>query len=265
MLTAVAGAAVFAWYLASGGPQLNGDRALGGIAVGTGLGWLLHLPLHELAHAVTCKRFGREVHRAGIGWYLFLPVTFVDTSDIWLAPRRARVAASLAGPYTNFLLSGIASLLLLSAADAGVRAALFHFGVFGYVLGLANLNPLIELDGYYVLMDLLGIPNLRAKALAFLGALLWRGRATTREPRLARLYAAYGALAVIYTGVVALSVLGVYSAYVRRIVSLALPDQAAAHLGWVIAALMSGMVLSTAWRSLRRGALRQPRVGSAAT
>src|SRR5207237_9439332 len=54
--------------------------------------------LHELGHALTTKAYGRDVAAAGIGWYWFGPVAYVATSDMWLAGRRARIAAAAAGP-----------------------------------------------------------------------------------------------------------------------------------------------------------------------
>ncbi len=75
----------------------------------------LHVVVHEAAHAATCKHFGRQVNRAGIGWYFLAPVAFVDTSDIWAAARLPRILVSAAGPYSNLALSGMAALAALLA------------------------------------------------------------------------------------------------------------------------------------------------------
>jgi putative peptide zinc metalloprotease protein len=157
---------------------------------------LLHVVVHEAMHALTCKHFGRVVYRAGIGWYYFAPVAFVDTSEIWPAARWQRVLVSAAGPYSNLVLAGMTALAALLPVSSGLGQGLFSFSTTGYILVLVNLNPLLELDGYYILTDLLEIPNLRSRALAYLGAVR-RGR-THAEPRLHRLFILFGAASLAY-------------------------------------------------------------------
>lgn len=248
----LAGAAIFGQRLAVG-ESLWEETSLGGLTLAMLVGYLLQVVGHELAHAVTCRHFGREVHRAGVGWYLFLPVAFVDTSDIWLAGKGPRVAVALAGPYTNFILSGLASLLLPLVGDAGWRAVLLNVAASGYLLGLVNLNPLIEFDGYYALMDVLEVPNLRAKALAFLGSLLGNSGSTVRDPRLRRLFVIYGLLSLNYTLFVAYTVLTSYHGYVEGVVSQALPPALAGALGWALAGGLTWLIVHRAWHELRGG------------
>ena len=71
---------------------------------------LAALALHEIGHGLTTEHYRREVRNAGIGWYWFGPVAFVDTSDMWTTGRWPRVAVSVAGPYTNLVLASVASL-----------------------------------------------------------------------------------------------------------------------------------------------------------
>jgi putative peptide zinc metalloprotease protein len=231
------------------------------------LPWALpvHLFLHEIAHAVTTKHFGREVHKAGIGLYLFMPVAFVDTSDMWMAKRGPRAATALAGPYTNILLSGAATLFIPWAPNVAMQAALFHFATVGLIIGLANLNPLIEFDGYYVLMDWLDVPNLRDKALGFWGRLVaGEGRATP-DRRLTLIYIVYGALAIAYAFIVAWAVFNGYQGYVLSAASRFVPAAMALPLGWIVAGLMAGLVLRRAWVPLQRGARRAQKRRNAAS
>jgi CRP-like cAMP-binding protein/Zn-dependent protease len=154
---------------------------------------------HEMAHALVCKHFGREVRRGGFTMFFGFPAFFVDTTDIWLESRGRRIAVSAAGALSDAIVAGVCSLLSLVlppelATIALLLAALAYFEI------AMNLLPLLELDGYYVLVDLLEMPLLRARAFAFvregLAQKLWR-----REPFSAeeRILAAYGVIAGVYS------------------------------------------------------------------
>jgi putative peptide zinc metalloprotease protein len=141
---------------------------------------LVSFALHELAHALTVKHFGRTVLRGGVMLYYGLPAAFVDTSDTWLAGRRARIITSLAGPLCDLLVGSLAAIaaIMLPNGAAGEASALggaaYKLAVASYLAALCNLNPLLELDGYYMLSDWLGIPNLRRRALEFISGPLWQ-------------------------------------------------------------------------------------------
>jgi putative peptide zinc metalloprotease protein len=158
---------------------------------------------------------------------------------------------SFAGPYTNFLLSGLAACAIPFVHDRFAQALLFEFASAGYVLGLLNMNPLMEFDGYYVLMDLLEVPNLRAKALAYLGSVLWRVKQTTSDPRLKRIFTLYGTLALVYTIFIAFSILRGYQAFIESIVNNFLPVALSRALGLAVALSMTALVIGKAWHDLR--------------
>lgn len=144
---------------------------LGQVPMGALVGFLLPALLgavlvHEAAHALTAKAFGCEVPRVGIGWYWIGPVAFIDASDTWLAPRRVRLAVSLAGPYATLILAGLAALAGTFVHRPTAVAALWLFALLSYAGVLVNLCPLLAYDGYYALSDLVGQPNLRARFLA---------------------------------------------------------------------------------------------------
>ncbi len=126
--------------------------------------------IHESAHALTTKHFGREVRRGGAMIYYGMPAFFVDTVDIWLEPKRRRVAVSWAGPHSELIVAGLCSLLALWIASPTslVGALLFKVAFLGYFSVFINLNPLLELDGYFILSDWLGIPMLRQRSFAFI-------------------------------------------------------------------------------------------------
>jgi putative peptide zinc metalloprotease protein len=244
-----AGAIAFAGHFAASGfwPTGAWQRSLPVWLAGLAL----HVVVHEAAHAATCKHFGRQVNRAGIGWYLFAPVAFVDTSDVWAAPTLPRILVSAAGPYSNLVLSGMAALAALLLARSGWQDLLWSFSLTGYVLALLNLNPLLELDGYYIMMDLLEIPNLRARALAYLGSLPRGGAAP--EPRLRRIFLLFGAASLAYGIAVGIGVLLVYRASIADIAGACLAPPYAQAIGWVLASTMSLIILHRLLAGLRPG------------
>jgi putative peptide zinc metalloprotease protein len=129
---------------------------------------ILSTALHELGHAFATKAFGYEVHYMGVGWYWISPVAFVDTSDMWLSTRWPRTVVNLAGVYTDILNAGIATLLIFVIPNSYVQAFLWIYALYAYINAFRMLSPLQELDGYYVLMDLLERPQLRKSAVIWL-------------------------------------------------------------------------------------------------
>ncbi len=164
------------------------------------------LMIHEWSHAVTTKHYGREVRRGGFLIYMGMPAAFVDTTDIWMEPRRPRIIVSWAGPHSGFFLGGLASLVIMANPGPFVTGILYQFALLTYLTSFMNMNPLLKLDGYYILMDWLEIPRLREKSLAFVGKPL-RDKLRKRETwtRDEKIFAVFGVLAGVWT-VVALSI-----------------------------------------------------------
>lgn len=162
---------------------------------------LVVVVVHELAHGLTTTHYGREVPRGGFLLYLAAPGFFMDTSDVWMAPTRARIASAFAGVFSGFVLGGLCALALLAVEpDTLIAGLLYQVASIGYADTAVNLVPLLELDGYYILVDLLDMPRLRQRSFAFLrhllvGKLARRERLTPDE----RLFAVYGVLAAVST------------------------------------------------------------------
>ena len=135
---------------------------------------LLQIVLHESGHALAVKHAGRTVRGAGVGWYWFSPVAFVDTTDAWLASPRERMTVSLAGPAVDAVVGSIAAIVAWLSTDLAQLIAM-QLAVVCYASVLANLNPLLEYDGYHALSDMFDEPRLRR------GSLLWLRQAVS-EP-----------------------------------------------------------------------------------
>ena len=126
--------------------------------------------LHEFGHGLACKRFGGECHEMGIMLLVLTPCLYVNVSDSWLLNskwKRAFIAA--AGMYVELVLASIAVFVWwFSTAGMVNQLALNIIFVSSVSTILFNANPLLRYDGYYILSDLLEIPNLRSKATSIL-------------------------------------------------------------------------------------------------
>ena len=162
--------------------------------------------LHEFAHGLTCKHFGGEVHEMGFMLIYFQPAFYCNVSDAWLFPEKSkRLWVTFAGASFEIFLWALATLTW-RAVEPGTWvsfAALVVMATSG-IKCLFNLNPLIKLDGYYLLSDYLEIPNLRQKSVGYLRGLFRRalgasGRPAEVTPRERRIYLLYGLLAAGYS------------------------------------------------------------------
>lgn len=158
------------------------------------------LIIHELGHAMAVKRAGRVVPRGGFLMYYGFPAGFVDTTDIWMAPRRARLITSFAGPYTGLVLGGVCAVGAFFLPQGLAGALCFTWGLVLLVNTVFNFNPLLELDGYYLLVDWLEKPLLRARALGFVRGVMWEKiRARARFSREEIFFALFGISSLGYS------------------------------------------------------------------
>ncbi|MGH7567870.1 MAG: PqqD family peptide modification chaperone [Gemmatimonadales bacterium] len=164
--------------------------------------------LHEFAHGLTCKRFGGHVHEIGFLLIYFQPAFYCNISDAWLFPEKSRrLWVTAAGGFFELTVWGLATLVW-RITERGVwvsDAALIVMATSG-IKQFFNLNPLIKLDGYYLLSDWLEIPNLRQRAFQYVGDLVKRAVGAPRvvavrepTPRERRLFLGYGLLAVSFS------------------------------------------------------------------
>ncbi|WEK29051.1 MAG: HlyD family efflux transporter periplasmic adaptor subunit [Candidatus Pseudomonas phytovorans] len=133
-----------------------------------GLTLMLAKVVHELGHAYTCKRFGARVATMGVALLVLWPVLYTDTSGAWRLRRRShRLAIGAAGMAAELVLACWATLLWSFLQDGILRSAVFMLASTTWILTLAvNLSPFMRFDGYFLLSDLLGVPNLQQRAFA---------------------------------------------------------------------------------------------------
>ncbi len=125
--------------------------------------------LHELGHAYTAARYGCQVQTMGVGFLIMVPVLYTDTTDSWkLTSRKQRASIAAAGTVVELGIAMIATFLWHLCPEGVMKSVLFVLGTTSWITGvLINLNPLLRFDGYYVLSDWLGVPNLQSRAFAF--------------------------------------------------------------------------------------------------
>lgn len=161
--------------------------------------------LHELAHGLTCKRFGGEVHEIGFLMLYGMPCFYCNVTDAWLFREKwKRLWVGLAGPFCDLVLWALATLVWrVTVPGSGVQHAAW---VFMTVCGggcFFNFNPLVKLDGYYLLSDATSMPNLsrrgRKRWFMSLRWLLWGGPPPTAEPR-SRFLFWYGLASWLFIG-----------------------------------------------------------------
>lgn len=138
--------------------------------------WLLLKLTHEIGHGVACHRFGGSVRSAGLVLILFAPIAYMDVTSSWRFRRTAdRIVTSAAGMYVELIVASCAALMW-SVTSPGVWNQLCaNCVVLASITTLVfNANPLMRYDGYYILTDLLGIPNLYGRAAQDLNSLVRR-------------------------------------------------------------------------------------------
>lgn len=133
--------------------------------------WLLLVGLktfHELGHAYACKRFGGTVPEMGAIIMMGTPCAYVDASSSWSFPNRwHRMTVALAGMYFESMLAMVAVVVWVCTDTGQIHSAAQYAIVLSTVVTIGfNANPLMRYDGYFILCDLVNVPNLHRDAKA---------------------------------------------------------------------------------------------------
>ncbi len=121
---------------------------------------------HEFSHAYMATRYGVRVGTMGIAFLVMMPVPYTDVTGAWKLPsRRQRFLISAAGLIAELMIAGVSVFVWAFAAGGPFKTAAFFMASVSLVTSLfLNLNPFMRFDGYYLLSDALGIPNLQTRA-----------------------------------------------------------------------------------------------------
>ena len=169
---------------------------------------LVLMPIHEIAHGLTCKHYGGRVTEMGFMLIYLSPAFFTDTTQgMVTGDRRQRLMISVAGVWTELIVCAIATTLWWGTAP-GTAVHDFAYTIIlitGIGVVLINWNPLIKLDGYHMLCEILGIVDLKEASTLYVSS--WLKRHVWRlpvevpyVPRRRRLgFAVYAILSGIYS------------------------------------------------------------------
>jgi putative peptide zinc metalloprotease protein len=171
------------------------------------LALFLLVGMHEFAHAAVCRFYGGQVREMGFLLLYLQPCFYCDLSDAWLFKKKSqRLAVTWAGPYFQLCLLAVSVIVWrLTIPGVFVNELARITATVSWLTFLFNFNPLIKLDGYYLLSDWLEIPNLRQKAFDYMGnvfrrrVLGWPIEVVQVTARERRIYSLYAILALIYS------------------------------------------------------------------
>jgi putative peptide zinc metalloprotease protein len=141
---------------------------------------------HEFGHAFACKRFGRltgtggQVHVMGVMFLVFVPLPYVDASSAWAFRKKwHRAVVGMSGVMVELAGAAIAAIIWANTSTGTLHIIAYNVIFVASISTLVfNGNPLLRFDAYYVLSDLLEIPNLSHRAKNYLSYLVkkysWR-------------------------------------------------------------------------------------------
>jgi len=208
------------------------------------LSFILIKTIHEFGHAFMCRRFGGEVHTMGIMFMVFTPMPYVDATSSWsFRSRWQRILVGAGGMIPELFVAAIMMFVWANTGEGTLHSLAYNILFVASVSTvLFNANPLMRFDGYYILSDLLDIPNLYTRANQQLVYLVERyafGCKKAESPahgrREAWWLAIYGVAGHIYRTIVFASILFFLS---KRMLILGMIMALVCLIGWVVTPLV---------------------------
>jgi len=207
--------------------------------------WIVKI-IHEFGHGFACKKFGLragggEVHTMGIMFLIFMPLPYVDASSAWaFRGKWHRVVVGAAGMFCELAVAAVAAIVWANVAEGIVQALAYNCMFIASITTLLfNANPLLRYDGYYILSDLLEIPNFAQRSKSYLYYLVKRYVWSVRNPRNPANTSGEKAWFVFY-GIAST----VYRLFILIVILMFLSDRLPEQLKFIatIAAVVSGAV-----------------------
>ena len=140
----------------------SNPEGISGDVIGLTVGIYFSLLIHELGHIAACSRLGLKHGGIGFGMYFIFPVMYADVTCIWQANRAERMIANMGGIFTQIIYSIIFSTFFLIFQNP----TFYLISKTVFLGALMQLYPFGKLDGYWVLSDLIKVPNLLPKSIS---------------------------------------------------------------------------------------------------
>ena len=130
------------------------------------IGLVILKVFHEFGHAYVCRHYGGEVHVMGIMLLVFTPIPYMDATSSWaFRNRRHRIFVGAAGMIVEIFVAGLATIVWAKTDGGTIHNLAYNMMLTASVSTVVfNINPLLRFDGYYILSDLVDIPNLHSQA-----------------------------------------------------------------------------------------------------
>jgi putative peptide zinc metalloprotease protein len=157
------------------------------------------LAAHQIVHGLALIHYRRRVREFGFTLlHGFIPTFYVDVTDIFMASRRGRVVTAVSGALVHLVLGCIWFLIAAQSPLSFIQAFAGASGLIQLQAFVLAIYPFcfIEMDGYHVLVDVLGLPTLKHDALAYANAAL-KGTRPVRWTREETLWIGYVALSTL--------------------------------------------------------------------
>ncbi len=115
---------------------------------------------HEIGHAAAAVKLGIKPKSIGIGFYTVFPVMYTDLTEAWKLKKTDKIKVNMGGLYMNLLIGVILSIFIHLSHSILIKEVLIYLVTINTFMIVINLFPLLKFDGYWILADLIDIPNL---------------------------------------------------------------------------------------------------------
>ena len=167
------------------------------------------IAIHEIAHGLALVHYGGKPGEMGTGLFYFSPIFYIETTDAWGLKRGERMMVYLAGNLSTLLIGSALAIVHFAVAIPDPASHILTMTVFYcFTISLFNFAPPFETDGYYILTDVVNMPNLRHDSYGYLGSIfrrIFRRPAKTkiqgltkRKKRILLIYAVASAGYILY-------------------------------------------------------------------
>jgi len=130
---------------------------------------------HEIGHGHACKHYGGRVPAMGFLLIYLAPAFYTDTTEGGImGSRYQRMVIALAGVWAELYICAAATIIWwMSPPDTMLHSVAYMMMLLtGIAAVLINFNPLMKLDGYYIMTEILGLADLKENSTAYVSALL---------------------------------------------------------------------------------------------